>query len=118
MISQFANPIIAFSMNRMLITHLKNAALNAYSVIVYASSLFSSLTWGVASGLQPLYGTSYGAKDDKSLKFYFKSGQIMAFAGGAAIFLLTFLSESRCVRCSVRKRHPYRLCVTRSPNTA
>ena len=91
MISQFANPIISFSMNRMLITHLGNAALNAYSVIVYASSLFSSLMWGVASGLQPLYGASYGAKDDKSLKFYFKSGRIMAFVGGTGIFLLTFL---------------------------
>lgn len=90
MISQFANPVISFSMNRMLITHLGNAALNAYSVIVYASSLFSSLMWGVASGLQPLYGASYGAKDDRSLKFYFKSGQIMAFAGGVCIFLLTF----------------------------
>lgn len=90
MISQFANPIISFSMNRMLITHLGNAALNAYSVIIYASSLFSSLMWGVASGLQPLYGASYGAKDDESLKFHFKSGQIMAFAGGVGIFLLTF----------------------------
>ena len=46
--------------------------------------------WGLASGLQPLYGASYGAKDDKSLKFYFKSGQIMALVGGAAIFALTF----------------------------
>lgn len=90
MISQFANPVIAFSMNRMLITHLGNVAVNAYSVITYASSLFSSLMWGLASGLQPLYGASYGAKDDKSLKFYFRSGQIMAFAGGAGIFLLTF----------------------------
>ena len=90
MISQFANPIISFSMNRMLITHLGNAALNAFSVIVYASSLFSSLMWSVASGLQPLYGVSYGAKDDRSLKFYFKSGQTMALAGGVGIFFLTF----------------------------
>lgn len=90
MISQFANPVIAFSMNRMLISHIGNAAVNAYSVITYASSLFSSLMWGLASGLQPLYGASYGAKDDKSLKFYFRSGQIMAFAGGISIFLLTF----------------------------
>lgn len=90
MISQFANPVITFSMNRMLINHLGNVAVNAYSVITYASSLFSSLMWGLASGLQPLYGVSYGAKDDKGLKFYFKSGQIMAFAGGTSIFLLTF----------------------------
>ncbi len=92
MISQFANPVIAFSMNHMLIGHLGNVAVNAYSVITYASSLFSSLMWGLASGLQPLYGASYGAKDDRSLKFYFKSGQIMALAGGSGIFLLTFFA--------------------------
>lgn len=90
MISQFENPVIAFSMNNMLINHLGNVAVNAYSVITYASSLFSSLMWGLATGLQPLYGASYGAKDDKSLKFYFRSGQIMALAGGTGIFLLTF----------------------------
>ena len=67
MISQLANPIITFSMNNMLITHLGNTAVNAYSVITYASSLFSSLIWGLASDLQPLYCASYGAKDNKSL---------------------------------------------------
>lgn len=90
MISQFANQIITFSMNNMLITHLGNTAANAYSVITYASSLFSSLIWGLASGLQPLYGASYGAKDDKSLRYYFRSGRIIAFVGGVTIFLLTF----------------------------
>ena len=90
MISQFANPITTFSMNNILINHLGNAAVNAFSVITYASSLFSSLRWGLSGGLQPLYGHSYGEKDDKSLKYYFKSGQILAFIGGVAIFLLTF----------------------------
>lgn len=59
-------------------------------MITYASSLFSSLIWGLASGLQPLYGASYGAKDDKSLRYYFRSGRIIAFVGGVTIFLLTF----------------------------
>ena len=86
MISQFANQIITLSMNNMLITHLGNTAVNAYSVITYASSLFSSLIWGLASGLQPLYGASYGAKDDKSLRYYFRSGRIIAFVGGVTIF--------------------------------
>ena len=90
MISQFANPIITFSVNNMLITHLGNTAVNAYSVITYAGSLFSSLIWGLASGLQPLYGASYGAKVEKSLKYYFRSGRIIALAGGVGIFLLTF----------------------------
>ena len=91
MISQFANPITMFSMNNMLIDHLGNMAVNAFSVITYASSLFSSLMWGLSGGLQPLYGHSYGQKDDKSLRYYFKTGQILALIGGCTIFALTFV---------------------------
>ena len=91
MISQFANPVTMFSMNNILINHLGNAAINAFSIITYASSLFSSLMWGLSSGLQPLYGRSYGEKDDRSLRYYFRSGQIIALVGGTLIFALTFV---------------------------
>ena len=91
MISQFASTITTFSMNNMLISHLGDLSVNAFSIITYAGSLFSSLIWGLAVGLQPLYGLSYGAKDDRGLKYYFKTGRIIALAGGAALFLLTFL---------------------------
>ena len=91
MISQFANPITAFSMNHMLIRHLGNASVNAYSIITYASSLFSAMMWGLTGGLQPLYGHSYGAKDEKGLRFYYRSGRIFALVGGTVIFLLTFV---------------------------
>ncbi|MBQ7872080.1 MAG: MATE family efflux transporter [Oscillospiraceae bacterium] len=97
MVSQFANPITTFSMNNILINHLGDPAVNAYSVITYAGSLFSSLMWGLSGGLQPLYGLSYGAKDDRSLKYYFRSGRIMALIGGVGIFLLTFfVSKPLC----------------------
>ena len=91
MISQFANPVTAFCMNRVLIRHLGNDAVNAYAVITYASALFASLMWGLTSGLQPLYGRSYGARDDAGLRFYFRTGQKLALIGGTAVFLLTFV---------------------------
>lgn len=91
MVSQFAAPITTFSMNRMLLSYLGVAAVNAYSVIGYAGSLFSSMMYGLAVGLQPLYGQSYGARDEKSLRFYFRSGVTMAVIGGFAGFCLTFL---------------------------
>ncbi len=90
MVSQFAGPITTFSMNNMLLTHLGDAAVNAYSVVGYAGSLFASLTFGVSGGLQPLFGQSYGAKDDKSLKYYFRSGVTMSVVGGGLVFLATF----------------------------
>lgn len=90
MVSQFAAPITTYSMNRMLLGYLGDAAVNAYSVIGYAGSLFASLMYGLAGGMQPLYGQSYGAKDEKSLKFYFRSGLTMAIVGGGLAFTLTF----------------------------
>ncbi len=90
MVSQFAGPITTFSMNRMLLTFLGDAAVNAYSVVGYAGSLFASLTFGVSGGLQPLFGQSYGSRDDKSLRFYFRSGVTMSVIGGGLIFLATF----------------------------
>lgn len=91
MIAQFANPVTTFFMNRMLITYLGNVSVNAFSVICYAASLFASLMYGLAGGLQPLYGLSYGAKDDKSLRYYFKNGRRFALIGGICIFALTFV---------------------------
>ena len=93
MVSQFAAPITTYSMNRVLIgisdPHV-NAHVNAYSVIGYAGSLFASLMYGLSSGIQPLYGLSYGAKDDKSLRYYLKTGLVLAVVGGIAVFGLTF----------------------------
>ncbi len=91
MVSQFAGPITTFSMNRMLLTYLGDAAVNAYSVVGYAGSLFASLTFGISAGLQPLFGQSYGSKDEKSLRFYFRSGITMSLIGGGLVFLATFL---------------------------
>lgn len=90
LISQFATTVTVFSMNNVLIRSLGNAAVNGYSIITYAGSLFSSLMWGLSGGLQPLYGHSYGRKDETSLKYYFRSGLILALAGGLLVFALTF----------------------------
>lgn len=89
MVSQFAAPITTFSMNRVLLG-INDAHVNAFSVINYAGSLFISLMYGLSGGLQPLYGHSYGAKDDKSLHYYIKSGLIMSSLGGIGLFILTF----------------------------
>lgn len=97
MVSQFAAPITTYSMNRVLIG-IGDAHVNAYSVISYAGSLFASLMYGLAGGLQPLYGQSYGAKDDKSLRYYIKSGLIMSVIGGIILFTATFfIGKPVCV---------------------
>lgn len=90
MVSQFAAPITTYSMNQVLLG-INNPHVNAYSVIAYAGSLFASLMYGLSTGIQPLFGQSYGAKDEYSLKYYIKSGLIMSVVGGLLVFGVTFV---------------------------
>ena len=89
MVSQFAAPITTYSMNSVLL-RISDAHINAFSVIGYAGSLFASLMYGLAGGIQPLFGQSYGAKDEKSLKYYINSGMMMSVIGGIVLFGTTF----------------------------
>ncbi len=93
MVSQFAAPVTTYSMNQVLLG-ISDPHVNAYSVIAYAGSLFASLMYGLSTGIQPLFGQSYGAKDDKSLKYYIKSGLIMSVIGGLLVFAVTFVIGS------------------------
>ncbi len=90
MVSQFGAPITTTSMNRVLIG-ISDPHVNAYSVISYVGSLFASLMYGLSMGIQPLFGQSYGAKDDKSLKYYLSTGLKLGAIGGVCAFVITFL---------------------------
>ncbi|MDO5426161.1 MAG: MATE family efflux transporter [Eubacteriales bacterium] len=97
MVSQFAAPITTASMNRVLIG-ISDPHVNAFSVIGYIGSLFASLMYGLSGGMQPLFGQSYGAKDEKSLRYYLKSGLLMSAVGGIAAWILTFfIGKPVCV---------------------
>ena len=97
MVSQFAAPITTYSMNAVLLG-ISDAHVNAFSVIGYAGTLFASLMYGLAGGIQPLFGQSYGAKDENSLKYYFKSGMKMSVIGGIVLFGITFfIGKPVCV---------------------
>lgn len=90
MISQFSAPITTSAMNRVLVG-ISDPHVNAFSVISYAASLFSSLMYGLSAGIQPLFGQSYGAKDDVSLRYYFRMGLKLGALGSLIIFGLSFL---------------------------
>ena len=90
MVSQFAAPITTICMNSVLI-RMGDVYVNSYSVAAYAGALFAAMMYGLSTGLQPLFGLSYGAKDEKSLRYFLKSGIAMSAVGGLVIFAATFL---------------------------
>jgi Na+-driven multidrug efflux pump len=75
-------------MNNALLTHFGGSAVNGFSIINYVASFSSMIFFGVSDGLQPLFGQSYGAKNEKNLKYYFRTGALINFFASVAIFVL------------------------------
>lgn len=97
-ISQLATPVMTFCMNIVLIEKVGDFGINAFSVLIYVASFSMAVFAGTCAGLQPMFGQSYGAKDEKDLKFYFKAGLGISFLGSVGITLIAILfSKQICV---------------------
>ena len=93
MIAQFATPVTTICMNRVLLAHIGEIGVNSFSIISYVASFTMSVLFGSSEGLQPLFGQSYGAKDEDSLKYYFRAGGVISLAGSAVIVALTVVLD-------------------------
>ena len=97
-VSQLATPIMKFCMYLVLIERIGDLGGNAFSVVSNIAILSMGIFSGASEGLQPLFGQSYGANNEKDLKFYFRSGLIISFAGSSMITILTvLLRENICL---------------------
>ncbi|MDR2094192.1 MAG: hypothetical protein LBP76_01575, partial [Treponema sp.] len=66
MAAQFSTPVTIFCMNYALLANFGGGAVNGFSIINYVASFSSMIFFGVSDGLQPLFGQSYGAKNEKN----------------------------------------------------
>jgi len=88
MIAQFATPVTTICLNHVLIQKLGDLGVNVFAIISYVAS-FMSVLFGASEGLQPLFGQSYGAKEEKDLRYYLRSGMVICFAGSALCVLIS-----------------------------
>ena len=65
--------------------------INVFAIISYIASLVVSIFAGASEGLQPLFGQTYGAKDEKDMKWYFRAGLLISFVGSIVIVGLCIL---------------------------
>ncbi len=96
-ISQFSVPVSTIVTNLMLVQYVGDVGVNAYSVICYVAAFSVAIFAGCAEGLQPLFGNCYGAKNEKDLKYYFRSGMLIGVIGAVLVLvLLWFVEEPLC----------------------
>lgn len=98
MIAQFATPVTTICMNHVLMSQLGEMGINAFAIISYIASLTMSVLAGASEGLQPLFGQTYGAREEKDMKYYFHAGIVICLVGSSLIVLLSVLfSRPICI---------------------
>ena len=90
-ISQLSNPVMTLCMNFVLIQRIGDLGVNAFSVISYIASFSITAFFGASEGLQPLFGQSYGAKNEADLKYCLKTGLTISAVGSVLITGLSIL---------------------------
>ena len=68
--SQLTTPVTTFCYNTVLASMIGDLAVSTFSVLSFIFSLVNAILSGVVQGMQPLWGRSYGMKDDKGLRYY------------------------------------------------
>ena len=91
MIAQFATPVTTICLNHVLLANLGAEGVDTYAVISYVASFAMSVLFGASEGVQPLFGQSYGAKEEGDLKFYFRGGMLISLIGSALCVALAVL---------------------------
>ena len=73
-VTQLTTPVTALCYNLVLADLIGDIGVSTYSVLSFIYSLANAVLSGVAQGLQPLWGNSYGKRDTKEINDYFRFG--------------------------------------------
>ena len=89
-INSFSSGVVMLAFNRQLVAIGGNLAVTAYGIIVNISVVIEYLMNGVAEGVQPLFSSSYGAKQFEKIKKYFKLA-VITIVGIAGLGMMVSL---------------------------
>lgn len=93
-VSQLTTPVTAFCYNLMLASLIGDVGISTFSVLSFIYSLANAILSGVAQGLQPLWGKSYGKRDTDEMKYFFHCGAIINLILSILVYtLLRFFDE-------------------------
>lgn len=89
--SQLNTPVTAFCYNLMLARLVGDIGVSTFSILSFIYALANAILSGVAQGLQPLWGVSYGRKSSEEIQALTWSGLWINLALSTAIYGLLYI---------------------------
>lgn len=96
-VSQMNTPITALCYNLVLAKLIGDMGVSTFSVLSFIFSLVNSFLSGVAQGLQPIWGQSYGKKDENGIRRCTRWGLIVNLMLGVLSFLLLMIFDKQVI---------------------
>ena len=97
-VTQLNTPVTALCYNIMLSRIVGDIGVSTFSILSFIFSLANAVLSGVAHGLQPLWGNSYGRKDKEELSSIFRSGLIINLILSVLIVVLLLVFDNPVIR--------------------
>lgn len=91
-ITQMSQPITVLCFNFVVLRELGETGVAAYAVVCSLTSLIFAVQTGVAGGMQPLFGGSYGERNRELTRYYRNAGILLNLAAAAALYLVLALA--------------------------
>ncbi len=97
-VTQLTTPVTALCYNLVLAGLVGDIGVSTYSVLSFIYSLANAVLSGVAQGLQPLWGNSYGKQDTKEINDYFRFGMAINLMLSVLVSAVLILFDEPAIR--------------------
>ena len=97
-VTQLTTPVTALCYNLVLAALIGGIGVSTYSVLSFIYSLANAILSGVAQGLQPLWGNSYGKQDTKEINDYFRFGMAINLMLSVLVSAVLILFDEPAIR--------------------
>ena len=97
-VTQLTTPVTALCYNLVLAGLVGDIGVSTYSVLSFIYSLANAVLSGVAQGLQPLWGNSYGKQDTKEINDYFRFGMAINLVLSVLVSAVLILFDKPAIR--------------------
>lgn len=97
-VSQLNTPVTALCYNWVLGNTLGDIGVSTFSVLSFIYSFTNAILSGVAEGLQPLWGQTFGRNDRKELEGYFRTGIKINIIASVVIYVVLCVFRTPVVR--------------------
>ncbi|MDO5813646.1 MAG: MATE family efflux transporter [Bacillota bacterium] len=109
MVSQLSGAVMTFLFNIVLMHFIGEKGVAAITILLYVEFLFNAFYLGFSTGISPIIGYKYGAKQKDELKMIYKTSFIFVIVSSFVLTIISLLSMQFLVGIFTQDQETYQI---------